>query len=228
MRIIAGRFRRRKLFTNPGLVTRPITDRVKETLFERIGQTVKDARVADIFSGTGTIGLESLSRGAKSVVFIEKDRKAIDLLRDNVAMLDCEKETLVWPADVRRCSFRPKGGNDHFVPFDLIFFDPPYKMVKDILPESPLWLSLRRLARDDVSSPGATLVFRSPEHATFELPERWAVDWTLTMSNMVVSVCRKRPAEPGDSELDQQELTGEEIVLNVPPEEPLVEDDDLL
>ena len=77
MRIIAGRFRRRNLLTRSGLVTRPITDRVKETLFERLGDAVIDARVLDVFAGTGTLGLEALSREAASVVFVEKDRQAV-------------------------------------------------------------------------------------------------------------------------------------------------------
>jgi 16S rRNA (guanine966-N2)-methyltransferase len=194
MRIIAGRFRRRKLFTNPGLTTRPITDRVKETLFERISQSCQGARIADIFAGTGTIGLEALSRGGASVVFIEQDRIALELLRQNLTMLACEEQALVWPADVRRCSFRPKGGNERFLPYDLIFFDPPYKLVPDMLRNSPLWLAVRRLGRRDVSSDKATLVLRTPEHARFELAPPWRVDWTLEMSNMVVSVCRKDPA----------------------------------
>ncbi|MCA9081174.1 MAG: 16S rRNA (guanine(966)-N(2))-methyltransferase RsmD [Planctomycetaceae bacterium] len=207
MRIIAGRYRRRKLFTNPGMVTRPITDRVKETLFERMEQRVRAARVADVFAGTGTIGLEALSRGARCVTFIEKDRKAIDLLRQNIEMLECEETTLVWPADVRRCSFRPKGNSDQFTPFDLIFFDPPYRMVSDIVPESPLWLSLRRLAREDVTSPNSTLIFRAPEHSHYELPPMWAVEWTLELSNMVVSVCRKQSGDGVEATAQQEVIT---------------------
>ena len=87
VRIIAGEFRRRKLLASPGLTTRPITDRVKETLFERIGDELVDRKVADVFAGTGSLGLEALSRGAKSVVFIESDRRAFELLEQNVATL---------------------------------------------------------------------------------------------------------------------------------------------
>ena len=89
MRIVAGRLKRRKLRTNPGLVTRPITDRAKEMLFDRLG-TFDGERVADVFAGTGTIGLEALSRGASRVVFVEQDRLAHELLRENVAALGVE------------------------------------------------------------------------------------------------------------------------------------------
>ena len=96
MRIIAGKYRRRKLHSNPGQTTRPITDFVKEVLFEWLGDTVKDKRVADIYSGTGSLGLEALSRGAASVVFIEQDRKAHELLKRNVESIGAEDTTLCW------------------------------------------------------------------------------------------------------------------------------------
>lgn len=192
MRIISGRFRRRQLQTNPGLVTRPITDRVKECLFENIQRRIEGRRIADLFAGTGTIGLEALSRGAERVTLIEKDRRAVDLLRQNIAMLRCEHETLVWPADILRCSFRPKGDRvAEFSPFDVVFFDPPYKMVPGIVPEKPLWLALKRLARPDVTSNQASLVIRVPEHVDYELPEEWPVHWTLAMSGMAIHLCEK-------------------------------------
>lgn len=202
MRIIAGRFRRRKLQTNPGITTRPITDRVKESLFENIHQRIVGKRVADIFAGTGTIGLECLSRGADCVTFIEKDRGAIDLLKQNIATLDCGEETLVWPADILRCSFRPKGNSDRFVPWQVVFFDPPYPMVPSIVPGKPLWDSMKRLAREDATTEDCTLVFRVPKHGTFELPEEWEIDWSLSMSGMTIHICNKasHPTHPSTAD----------------------------
>jgi len=197
MRIIAGNFRRRILLTSPGQTTRPITDRVKESLFENIEKRIIGANVADIFAGTGTMGLESLSRGANRVTFIEKDKVALQLLRQNVEALKCESECLIWPADVLRCSFRPKGKKaPGFSPFQVIFFDPPYKMVPSMTEGSPLWLALNRLARDDVSSDGATLILRVPERAEYEVPPQWSVDWSLEMSNMKIDICRRISATP--------------------------------
>lgn len=190
MRIVAGRFRRRNLLTNPGLVTRPITDRVKEILFERLSGDVLDARVADVFAGTGTLGLEALSRGAKSVVFVESDRKAHELLVANVAKLGVESETLSWRADVMRCSFRPKGVPD-FLPFDVIFFDPPYRLVPFIQPGDSLYKALERLARDEVSSPEALLVFRTPVDSQFTLPKDWTIETTLEISSMNIHLARR-------------------------------------
>lgn len=193
MRIIAGRFRRRRLLTNPGIVTRPITDRVKESLFENIEKRLEGQRIADIFAGTGTIGLEALSRGASCVTFVEKDKVAVELLRKNVETLGCESETLIWPADVLRCSFRPKGQKaEDFVPYGAIFFDPPYKMVPALRSGSPLWQSLTRLARDEVSLPDATLVLRVPERVKFDLPEAWGVEWSMDVSNMHIHICRRQ------------------------------------
>lgn len=192
MRIIAGKYRRRLLQTSPGETTRPITDRVKESLFENISQRLVGQRVADIFAGTGTIGLEALSRGAERIAFIEKDKIALQLLRENIESLKCEAETMVWPADVLRCSFRPKGKKaPQFAPFGAIFFDPPYKMIPGMKTGSPLWLAVARLARADVSTPEATLVLRVPEHAEFDLPPHWEIDWTLAMSNMKIHICQR-------------------------------------
>lgn len=204
MRIIAGKYRRRTLLSNPGLVTRPITDRVKETLFERIEASLVGKKVADVFAGTGTIGLEALSRGAVKATFIENDKKAVEILRMNIDHVGCGDDCLVWPADVRRCSFRPKGNRvEEFSPFDVIFYDPPYETVRDIQHDSPLWLALRRLARPDTSSPDARLIFRTPERAEFDLPAAWRVEWMLEMSNMEVHVCRKQSDLLGESDQNQ-------------------------
>ncbi|MEZ6064880.1 MAG: 16S rRNA (guanine(966)-N(2))-methyltransferase RsmD [Planctomycetaceae bacterium] len=194
MRIITGRFRRRKLETNPGLITRPITDRVKESLFARLEDLLPGKRVADIFAGTGTIGLEALSRGADRITFIEKDRKAVELLRLNISKLKVEDETIVWPADVMRCSFKPQRA-EGFFPFDVIFFDPPYKLVPTIINGAPLYKSMQRLADERVSTPDVLLLFRVPEHAEYELPTEWRVESKLEMSGMEILWCRKAATE---------------------------------
>ncbi|MFN0196884.1 MAG: 16S rRNA (guanine(966)-N(2))-methyltransferase RsmD [Planctomycetaceae bacterium] len=196
VRIIAGEFRRRKLLTNPGLTTRPITDRVKEILFSRLEHELVDKRVADIFSGTGTLGFESLSRGAAGVVFIELDHKAFELLQHNVQMLKVEDRSLCWRADVFRCSFRPEGV-PHLLPFDIVFFDPPYKMASEIKPGLPLYKSLIRLARPDVTSAEALMIVRTSEGLELTVPDVWILEEKATYSTMDISIFRKssEPAE---------------------------------
>ena len=208
MRIITGRFGRRKLLTNPGQITRPITDRVKESLFQYIHDEVDEARVADIFAGTGTLGLEALSRGAHSVVFFEKDRKAAELLRKNVAALKCEDETLCWQTDVAMTSFRPKNV-DGFIPFSLLFFDPPYKMVADIQSGSPLYKSLERLARPDVTVDEALMLFRTPRRSIFEIPEYWKCERTVDYSTMEVHWLRKVASKQIAEKVDDADDVGE-------------------
>ena len=171
------------------MTTRPITDRVKETFFERLSDHLEGRRVADVFAGTGTMGLEALSRGATSAVFIESDRRALELLRQNVAALGVERETLCWRADVFRCSFRPKG-MPHLLPYNLIFFDPPYRMVPALRPGSPLYRSLERLARPGISADGALLALRTPEDVQFEIPPPWQPDRRLQLSTMEIHIYR--------------------------------------
>ncbi|HUG94433.1 MAG TPA: 16S rRNA (guanine(966)-N(2))-methyltransferase RsmD [Planctomycetaceae bacterium] len=193
MRIIAGKFRRRKLRTRPGLVTRPITDRVKESLFELLGEELEGRRVADVFAGTGTLGLEALSRGAAAVVFIESDRRAHELLRENVALLGAERETLCWQTDVLRTSFRPKGV-PHLIPYEIVFFDPPFRMIADLRVGSALYRALERLARPDVTSPEALLLVRTPAGAAFDVPGAWRRERMLESSGMDVHWLRKGAA----------------------------------
>ena len=193
MRIIAGEFRRRKLLASPGQTTRPITDRVKETFFERIGEGLVDRKVADVFAGTGSLGLEALSRGAKSVVFFESDRRAFELLRQNVAALGVEGRSLSWRTDALRSSFRPKGV-DPFLPFEVVFFDPPYRMAMELASDSPMYHALSRLARETVTSPDARLYFRAPEDARLSLPDCWTPVGTHGISSMAIHVFQKRGA----------------------------------
>lgn len=127
MRIIAGRFRATKLAElgagDAAAHLRPTSDRVRESLFSmlasgRFGSTLRDAEVLDLFAGTGALGLEALSRGAGRVTFVENGRKALGLIRENVAKCRVEDEVSVLTQDACKLT---KGR-----PHDLIFMDPPY------------------------------------------------------------------------------------------------------
>lgn len=200
MQIVAGRFRHRKLLTPPGQNTRPILSRVKVSLFDRLQPELRDARIADIFAGTGVIGLEALSRGASRVVFIEKDPRAAAILRENIRSLGVESETLCWATDVDRCSFRPKG-TEGFLPFDVVFLDPPYPVTRKLLPGHMLHRALGRLARDEITVPGALLVLRCAKGTHFDMPVVWQRDKLLDYSCMEVHLFRR--AALGDSTKEQ-------------------------
>lgn len=119
MRIIAGKWRGRALEAPPGVSTRPTADRVRETLFSmltsRLG-SFEELRVADLFAGSGALGLEALSRGAASVIFVENEPRALATIRRNSEKLGAEAQILPGSALAL-----PRSD-----PFDLIFADPPY------------------------------------------------------------------------------------------------------
>ena len=120
MRIIAGRWKGHGLKTLRGRDVRPTTDRVREAWMSALGAGVHDARVVDLFAGSGALGLEALSRGAASVVFVERARRAVAVIEANVERLGAGDEVRVVSDDV----FRFLGRVDE--PFDVALADPPY------------------------------------------------------------------------------------------------------
>ncbi len=123
MRIVAGNSKGRKLIVPKGRSVRPTTDRVREALFSSLGTLVSDARVLDLFAGTGALGLEALSRGAASVVFVERDAKVRAVLERNIHALDFEVNSRLISGDSRSAlKILAREG----AVFDLVFLDPPY------------------------------------------------------------------------------------------------------
>lgn len=120
MRIIAGSAKGRNLVGPKGLGTRPMTGRAREALFSILADRVPGARVLDLYAGSGSLGLEALSRGAQSAVFVEKDRQALSALHRNVATIDLGGEVI--GGDVGRYLDRCRAT------FDLVFVDPPYAL----------------------------------------------------------------------------------------------------
>ncbi|WP_285709225.1 16S rRNA (guanine(966)-N(2))-methyltransferase RsmD [Erythrobacter oryzae] len=123
MRIIAGEWRGRKLAAPKGDGTRPTADRARETLFAMLTSRLGDfegLQVADLFAGSGALGLEALSRGAESCLFVEQDRVAVDVIRANVAALGAGMRARVEAGSVMALRAVAK-------PLDLILADPPYR-----------------------------------------------------------------------------------------------------
>jgi 16S rRNA (guanine966-N2)-methyltransferase len=155
MRVIAGSARGRPLVAPRGSATRPITDRVKETLFGILGERVIGARVLDLYAGSGAIGIEALSRGAASCDFVEHDRRAIAAIRENVERAGVRDHASVHAVDVMRYLGRLPEDR-----YGLVFLDPPY-VERAIL--APLERLGERLA------PGAAVVVK--HHWRTPIPE---------------------------------------------------------
>lgn len=121
MRIIAGEWRGRRLAAPKGMATRPTGDRVRETLFSMLASRLgsfEDLRVADLYAGSGALGLEALSRGAAFACFVEQDPSALAAIRENVEMLGAGERSCIVARSAETMSADK--------PFDLLFADPPY------------------------------------------------------------------------------------------------------
>lgn len=160
MRIIAGELRGRKLAAPKGDATRPTADRARETLFAMLTSRLGDfegLQVADLFAGSGALGLEALSRGAAHCLFVENDRAALDVIRANITALGVQAKTHVEAGSVTQLRAANR-------PLDLILADPPYhsgagEVALDRLlrlgwigPET--WIALETSAKEDVAIKG--------------------------------------------------------------------------
>ena len=158
MRIIAGTHRGRPLAAPPGRGTRPMLDRVREALFSTVHTRLPGCTVLDLFAGSGSLGLEALSRGAAGATFVERDPKALKLLRRNVDTLG-ETER----SQVRRGDALDSANWGSTAP-DLVFFDPPYPLLEDRDARRDLLDTVRRLVLDH-GTPQALVVFHTPRRA---------------------------------------------------------------
>jgi len=162
VRIIAGEWRGRKLVTPDGMATRPTADRVRETLFSMLASRLgsfEELRVADIYAGSGALGLEALSRGAAFAVFVEQEQRAIAAIRSNVEALGAGERT--------RLIARPAEKVAAEQAYDLIFADPPYardsgtKALRRILdsgwPDRGAWIAIETARGDAVDPQGCTV-----------------------------------------------------------------------
>ncbi len=152
MRVITGSARGRRLKELQGMDTRPTTDKVKEGLFSVIQFDIEGRRVLDLFAGTGQLGIEALSRGAASAVFVEKRMDAVRLIRENLAVCDLTERAHVHAGDA--LAYLKSGEK-----FDLIFLDPPYAM--DLLEQA-----LQRIMEFDICRQHGIIVAESAVEKT--------------------------------------------------------------
>lgn len=154
MRVVAGTYKGRRLAAPRGTRTRPTADRVREALFSMLGD-VGGARVLDLYAGSGALGIEALSRGAESAVFVERDARAIAAVERNLAAVGVEATVL--RQDVLRFLARADGT------WDLVFCDPPYDSASRLA--GPLAERLPALIADD-----ARIVTESDKRNPLQLP----------------------------------------------------------
>ncbi len=164
MRIISGRHRGRRLFVPKGQTIRPTADRVKEAIFNVLGNLVEGARVLDLFAGAGTLGLEALSRGASLAVFADHHRPALEAVKRNLETLGITDQQVI-KVDLAR----GLGPIKDLEPFDLIFIDPPYR--QDLAAKT-----LEHLSRHGPAGPDTLVVI---EHSSKEDPAKEQTAWTL-------------------------------------------------
>jgi 16S rRNA (guanine966-N2)-methyltransferase len=154
VRVVAGEFRGRRLAAPRGMRTRPTADRVREALFSMLGD-VTGARVLDLYAGSGALGIEALSRGGESAVFVEREPRAAAVIERNLASLGLDQPVL--RQDALRFLARTEGM------FDLVFIDPPY----DSAPRLAGTLAERLPA---ITVEGARIVTESDKRMPLELP----------------------------------------------------------
>jgi len=123
MRVIAGEFRSRKLKTLPGLDTRPTPDRLREALFNILAPRIAGVTFLDAYAGTGSVGIEALSRGAERAIFVEKNRAAVDVIRENLSALGLANRAEVFTGKSIWVLDR--------LAADIVFLDPPYELQRE-------------------------------------------------------------------------------------------------
>ena len=165
MRIIAGEFRSRLLAAPQNRATRPTTDRARETLFNVLQHLfdLSGMHVLDLYAGSGALGIEALSRGAASAVFIERDRKALASLDANIAALKLESRTRILRGDVHTRIASAVG------PFDLILADAPYDDARSRVELLPL------IVKYSLLSPDGCCVIEHRAGDEIAVPEQYAI-----------------------------------------------------
>ncbi len=186
MRIITGTSKGRRLMGPKGQGVRPTSDRVKESIFDILGGKVAEMVVLDLFAGTGNLGIEALSRGAKRALFVEKGSQALRLIRMNLIKCGMECRSEILPQDVNRAIGMLKGRGEVF---DLILVDPPY---------GKGWVdrTLRKLQSERIYHEDSILVIQHDRRELLpDIADRWIVVRERRIGDTVVSFLAPRSSE---------------------------------
>ena len=183
MRVITGSARGRRLGELKGMETRPTTDKVKESIFNCIQFDVADARVLDLFAGTGQLGIEALSRGARSALFVDRRADAVKLIRENLALCRLEENAQVVCGD-SIAALGAQGGR-----FDIILLDPPYG-------SGLLQQAMEKIVSFDILSPHGIMVAESAaDEALPELPPPYGLYREYRYGKIKVSIYHRAGEE---------------------------------
>ena len=178
MRIISGEAKGRTLYAPSGSDTRPTSDKIRGSLFNIIGSRVLDARVLDLFGGTGALALEALSRGAETAVIADNSRAAWQAIDRNARSV--LKDDFEYRANILQMDYRSAIGALSGQMFDLVFLDPPYRMVQ------AYGEALSLLYASDMLAPGCLVVMERQKSADVALPEPFNVLDTRVYSDTAV------------------------------------------
>ena len=183
MRVITGSARGRRLGELKGMETRPTTDKVKESIFNCIQFEVQDARVLDLFAGTGQLGIEALSRGAHSALFVDRRADAVKLVRENLSLCRLEENAQVICGDSLAALGTQSGR------FDIIFLDPPYE-------SGLLEQAMEKIVSFDILAPHGIIVAESAADKILpELFPPYSVYREYRYGKIKVTVCRRAGEE---------------------------------
>ena len=184
MRVIAGTAKGVRLAPVPG-GTRPLADRAREGLFSSLGDEVRGASILDLFAGTGAVGIEALSRGARAAAFVEASGPAVRVIRENLRRAGVDARAVVLRSDAVRAVAGDLRGPDGAA-FDIVFLDPPYAIEAKAL-DAVLTLLQDRGA----AGPGALVVLTRPDAGYMPvIPVNWAADRRLSYGDAVIFAYR--------------------------------------
>jgi 16S rRNA (guanine(966)-N(2))-methyltransferase RsmD len=150
MRIIGGKARGTKLYTLEGINTRPTLDRVKESIFNIIQSELEGCIFLDLFSGSGAIGLEAISRGSKKAILCDKEKSAIEIIKKNIEKTHSENKVEVYNVDFEKCL------DKIHEKIDLIYIDPPYKT-------DFIFKSLEKIENSKILNEGAKIILETDD-----------------------------------------------------------------
>lgn len=165
LRVVAGLVGGRRLKTPKGVEIRPTQDRIKQVIFSSLAETIEGATVLDLFAGTGSLGIESLSRGAMRAVFVEKERRCAAAVTENLEICAMVAQGRVIHQDVNAFLSGPVSE-----PFDIIFADPPYEKIRSSLDESPFLEAVYPWVK-----PGGLFIWEHYSGQKLREPRNWII-----------------------------------------------------